>query len=144
MIKHTLLLLACLHCLIGCNADISVQDEPNDPVAQEYPLAFVARPLLNEDGDPYKPELAAPEQFNPGAQLFLKQNAFAESAERELLAEVFADEPYDVKDLVVSPDGDTLLFALRPPELADVADELQPRWSIWRYSRSSDTVAPAY
>ena len=142
MIKHTFLLLACLSCLVGCNADISVQDEPNDPVAQEYPLAFVARPLLDQQGEPYQPDLVAPEAFNPGAQLFIKQNAFAQSAERELLADLFADAPYDVKDLALSPDGDTVLFALRPPELEDVAEELQPSWSLWRYTRSTNTVAP--
>ena len=142
MIKHILLLLAGLCCLVGCNADISVQDEPQDPVAQEYPLAFVARPLTGEDGEPYQRSLTAPEQFNPGARLIIKRNAFAQSAERELLADVFGDAPYDVKDLVVSPDGDTLLFAIRPPELADVPDELQPTWSIWRYSRSTDSVTP--
>jgi hypothetical protein len=142
MIKHTLLLLAGLFWLIGCNADISVQDEPQDPVAQEYPLVFVARPLMTADDEPFQSNLTAPEQFNPGAQLIIKQNAFAQSAERELLAELFAGAPYDVKDLVVSPDGDTLLFALRPPELADVPEELQPSWSIWRYSRSTDTVEP--
>ncbi|MBV2128324.1 hypothetical protein [Arsukibacterium indicum] len=142
MIKHTLLLLAGILSLLGCDADISVQDEPNDPVAQEYPLAYVARPLLDEQGEPYQITLTTPEQFNPGARLMLKQNAFAQSAERELLTERFAGMLYDVKDLVVSPDGDTLLFALRPPELADVPEELQPKWSIWRYSRSTDTVEP--
>ena len=142
MIKHTFLLLACLCVLVGCNADISVQDEPNDPVAQEYPLAFVARPLIDQDGNPYQPNLVAPETFNPGAQLFLKQNAFAQSAERELLAEIFAGALYDVKDLTLSPDGNTLLFALRPPELENVPEELQPSWSLWRYSLSSNTVAP--
>lgn len=143
MIKHTLLLLAGIYWLVGCDADISVQDEPNDPVAQEYPLAFVVRPLMDEDGNLYQYNLAAPEQFNPGAQLIIKQNAFAQSQERELLAGLFtADAAYDVKDLVVSPDGNTLLFALRPPELPDVPDELQPSWSIWRYNHSTGSVEP--
>ncbi|KKO44095.1 hypothetical protein WG68_17415 [Arsukibacterium ikkense] len=142
MIKNTLMLLAALCCLLGCNADISVQDETTDPVAQDYPLAYVSRPLADQDSNPFQLNLNAPEQFNPGARLIIKQNAFAESAERELLTELFGDSPLDIKDLTVSPDGDTLLFALRPPALADVPDELQPSWSIWRYSLSSDTLAP--
>lgn len=142
MIKHPLILLAIFSCLVGCNADISVQDETSDPVAQEYPLAFVSRPLMDDDGNFYQSSLTEPEQFNPGARLIIKQNAFAQSAERELVFAQFAGAPYDVKDIVVSPDGESLLFALRPPELADVDDELQPSWSLWRYSRSTDTVAP--
>ncbi len=142
MIRNSLLLLTLFCCLLGCNTEISIQDETTDPVAQEYPLAYVSRPLLDQDGNPYQLSLTAPEQFNAGARLILKQNAFAESPERELLAELFPGNSYDVKDLVLSADGDTLLFALRPPELADVADELQPSWSIWRYSRSTDSVEP--
>ncbi len=142
MTKKTLIQLAIVCFLLGCNADISVQDEPVDPVAQEYPLAYVSRLLLDQDDNAFQQRLTAPEQFNPGARLILKQNAFAESAERDLLAELFSDALYDVKDLVVSPDGDTLLFALRPPELADVPDELQPSWSLWRYHLTDNTLAP--
>jgi hypothetical protein len=142
MNNYVLLLLAGVYLLVGCKADISVQDETTDPVAQEYPIAYVSRPLLDQDGNPYQASLTAPEQFNPGARLILKQNVFAESAERDLLAELFPNNDIDVKDLVVSPDGDTLLFALRPPALEDVDEELQPSWSLWRFSRSNNTVTP--
>ena len=136
-------LIAAAALLVACDADISVRDEPTDPVVQDIALAFVERPLLLPDDTAYQSRLTDPAAFNPGARLMLKQNAFAESAETELTAGLFAaDSLYDVKDLVASPDGLTLLFALRAPQLANVADELQPKWDLWRYDVSSKTVSP--
>ncbi|MDP5187988.1 MAG: hypothetical protein NWQ30_12515 [Alishewanella sp.] len=142
MTKHTLLLLLSIFGLMSCKADISVQDEPVDPVVQEFPLIFVQRALFDDAGNPYQTDLSAPEQFNPGAQLILKQNAFAQSAEQAILAQYFPDGGYDVKDLLVSPDGNSLLFALRPPALPNVPEELQPTWSLWRYSLTDQSAAP--
>lgn len=129
--------------LVACDADISVRDEPTDPVVQEVALAFVERPLLLPDDTAYRNQLTDPAAFNPGARLILKQNAFAESAETELTAQLFSDGAlYDVKDLVASADGLTLLFALRAPELPNVPDELQPKWDLWRYDAVNRTVSP--
>ncbi|KUM55261.1 hypothetical protein AR688_14880 [Rheinheimera sp. EpRS3] len=128
--------------LVACKADISVQDEPTDPVVQEIALAFVERPLLVDD-ERYQSNLFDPSAFNPGARLVLKQNAFAQSAETDLTASLFTENSlYDVKDLAASPDGTTLLFALRAPQLPNVADELQPKWDLWRYDVASKTVSP--
>lgn len=137
-----LCLIAASIVLVACKADISVQDEPSDPVVQEIALAFIERPLLVDD-ERYQNNLFDPSAFNPGARLLLKQNAFAQSAETDLTASLFAENSlYDVKDLAVSPDGATLLFALRAPQLPNVADELQPKWDLWRYDVASKTVSP--
>ena len=53
-----------------------------------------------------------------------------------------ADALYDVKDLVVSPDGNTLLFALHPPMLPNVDDEDQPTWSLYKYDVKTKVVSP--
>ncbi len=140
-----LLLLGAM--LVGCKADISVQEEPVDPVVQEFPLVFIERPLVNIDdnGDeePLQTELFEPTWFNGGAKLILKKNAFAQSEETDLLAGMFAaDALYDVKDLVVSPDGNTLLFALHPPMLPNVDDEDQPTWSLYKYDIKTKVVSP--
>lgn len=135
--------LAICFSLVACKADISVQDEPTAPVVQEIALAFVERPLQLNDDEVFISSLNEPSRFNPGARLILKQNAFAESAETELTAGLFAEgELYDVKDLVASPDGLTLLFALRAPELEGVDEELQPKWDLWRYDVLNKTVSP--
>ncbi|SEI06680.1 WD40-like Beta Propeller Repeat [Rheinheimera pacifica] len=128
--------------LVACKADISVQDQPSDPIVQEIALTFVERPLLVDD-ERYQSNLFDPSAFNPGARLLLKQNAFAQSAETDLTASLFPENAlYDVKDLAASPDGTTLLFALRAPQLPNVADELQPKWDLWRYDVASKTVSP--
>ncbi len=141
--RKRLYLIAVSMALVACDADISVQNEPTDPVVQEIALAFVERPLLITDEVEYRTSLTDPTRFNPGARLLLKQNAFAQSAETDLTAALFAEgQLYDVKDLVASADGMTLLFALRAPELEDVPDELQPKWDLWRYNVSDKSVTP--
>ncbi|MBZ9610057.1 hypothetical protein [Rheinheimera maricola] len=136
------LLLACI-ALAGCKADISVQQEPLDPVVQEIALAFIERPLLINTDEPYLTNLRDPAAFNPGARLVLKQNAFAESSENILTDALFDENAlYDVKDLHASPDGMTLLFAMRAPELDNVPDELQPKWDLWRYDVGTNAITP--
>jgi hypothetical protein len=143
IIKTRLCLLAFSISLVACNADISVQDEPTAPVVQEVALAFVERPLQLDEDNLYRDTLTDPSRFNPGARLILKQNAFAQSAETDITAGIFAEGAlYDVKDIVASPDGTTLLFALRAPALENVPDELQPKWDLWRYDVQSRTVSP--
>ncbi|MDR6985267.1 hypothetical protein J2X32_003925 [Rheinheimera pacifica] len=141
IITRLCLIAGCI-VLVACKADISVQDQPTDPIVQEIALAFVERPLLVDD-ERYQSNLFDPSAFNPGARLLLKQNAFAQSAETDLTASLFPENAlYDVKDLAASPDGTTLLFAVRAPQLPNVADELQPKWDLWRYDVASKTVNP--
>lgn len=129
--------------LVSCKADISVQEEPADPVAQEFPLVFIERPLLNADEEALQTELFEPARFNGGAKLILKKNAFAQSEEIDLLSGLFAaDAQYDVKDLVVSPDGNTLVFALHPPMLPNVDEDEQPTWSLYKYDLLTKTLSP--
>jgi len=133
--------------LVGCKADISVQEEPVDPVVQEFPLVFIERPLVtldeNDDEAPLQTEFFEPARFNGGAKLILKKNAFAQSEETDLLAGMFAaDALYDVKDLAVSPDGNTLVFAVRPPMLPNVDEEDQPTWSLYKYDVKTKLVSP--
>jgi hypothetical protein len=142
-INSRLCLFVCSISLVACNADISVQDEPAAPVVQEVALAFVERPLQLDEDNVYRDSLTDPSRFNPGARLILKQNAFAQSAETILTAGIFADGAlYDVKDVVASPDGRSLMFALRAPQLENVPDELQPKWDLWRYDVQTKAVSP--
>lgn len=140
---HAALLPVTVALLVGCKADISVQDEPADPVTQEFPLVLIERPLLNADEEPLPFELFDPAAFNPGAHLILKKNAFAQSAETDLLEPVFGkDALYDVKDIAVSPDGNSLLFAVHPPLLENVPDEDQPKWTLYRFDLKTNAIGP--
>lgn len=140
---HAVLLPVTIALLASCKADISVQEEPADPVTQEFPLVMIERPLQNSDEEPLPFELFDPAAFNPGAHLILKKNAFAQSAETDLLEPVFGKEAlYDVKDVTVSPDGNSLLFAVHPPLLKNVPDEDQPKWTLYRFDLKTNSIGP--
>jgi hypothetical protein len=129
--------------LISCKADISIQQEPEDTVEQEFAIAFIERRLPSAEQDSTAYNVFMPSAFRAGAKLIVKNNAFAASTETDISARLFAaDAAYDVKDLALSADGNRLLFALRAPELPDVDDELQPKWNIWLYDRPSDSLNP--
>ncbi|OEY71108.1 hypothetical protein BI198_13720 [Rheinheimera salexigens] len=129
--------------LISCKADISIQQEPEDTVVQEFALAFIERSLPMADQDNISQDLFTPAASRPGAKVIIKKNAFAASSETDITSQLFADDAaYDVKDLALSADGNRLLFALRAPEIANVDDEFQPKWNIWHYDRLSDSLTP--
>jgi len=109
--------------------------QEEDPVAVDFPIAYVVRSLpVDEDGNPAEEDILAPSAFNPGAELFMRPRASSEAPETNLTAGLFPDgELYDVKDVSVSYDGTQLVFAMRAPELEDVDDEDQPTWNIWLY-----------
>ncbi|MGI5309382.1 hypothetical protein [Rheinheimera sp. WS51] len=129
--------------LVSCKADISIQEEPEQTVTEEFALAFVERSLAMPEQESMAIDLRTPSAFLPGARLVIKKNAFASSTETDITARLFAeDAAYDVKDLALSPDGNRLLFALRAPEIPNLDDEFQPKWNIWLYDRLSDKLSP--
>ncbi len=117
-------------------------NQPPDPVAVDFPLAYVQRPLpLDEDGEFEQDVITEPAAFRPGAALYLQERATPVAARRNLTASIFgANALYDVKDLSVHPDGDRLLFALRAPEVENADDEDQPTWNIWEYHLETDEL----
>ncbi|WP_334078427.1 hypothetical protein [Microbulbifer sp. M83] len=115
-------------------------DQAEDPVVVDFPVAFVRRQLgFEDDGALSEDNIYRPDNFNPGAELVIKDRATPSAPERALTAGLFEGE-YDVKDLNVSPDGETLVFAMRAPEIEDADDDEQPTWNIWVYERDSDTL----
>ncbi len=117
-----------------------------DPAVQDFPVAYVKRPLLRDDQGVLETQnVRDPIAFHPGAELLVRDRASASAVERSVTAGVFpndamGDPPqYDVKDLSSSFDGKQLAFAMRAPEIpnADPAD--QPTWNIWVYD--ADTMA---
>jgi hypothetical protein len=47
---------------------------------------------------------------------------------------------WDVRDLDASYDGTKLIFSMRMPLIPGADDEDQPRWAIWEYDRTTDTL----
>ena len=151
-------LFLCSHILLvsGCTgggASVEGTEQEADPVVVDFPIAYVKRPLPVEvdDADNESPvieNLREPIAFNPGAALYIRDRATPSATESNITLNAFdtlgADESgdslYDVKDVEVSYDGLKLIFAMRAPEIEELAEEEQPKWNIWEYDRSSEVL----
>jgi hypothetical protein len=141
--------------LIGCGGDqILTTEQLPDPVVVDIPIAYIKRPApFDEDSILIAQDLRIPNDFLPGAQLFIKPRASVSALERNITDRAFFTEQeiiaatqstplagYDVKDLSVSYNGTQLLFAMRAPEIEDADDDEQPSWNIWEYDLTADTL----
>jgi len=136
--------------LAGCNKQAISTDEQVDPVLVEYPVAYIERSVIKVDEeatDVVAFSARNPAQFNPGAQLIVKNNAFTDAPSTILTTDLFTTEEglaqaIDIRDLSVSPDGQSFLVSIRAPEIEDVDDNEQPKWNIWRYLLADKSFHP--
>ncbi|MDP5030591.1 MAG: hypothetical protein NWQ54_02215 [Paraglaciecola sp.] len=151
------ILLSCLliNSILGCGGDkVLPNDQAPDPVVVDVPLAFIKRNLpLDANGEIVSQDLRRLNDFVPGAALYIKARASATAVERNItdraffsaqeIADATPDNPlaaYDVKDLEVSYDGQTLLFAMRAPEIEGADEDEQATWNLWQYHLESDIL----
>lgn len=139
-----LVLVPFLWMISGCEEGFGVtgSDQQPDAVAVDFAIAYVKRPLpVDEDGDPISQDLREVVEFNPGAELRIRDRAAASASDRVITTGIFtAGELYDVKDLQPSYDGESLLFSMRAPDIPGADDEDQPKWNIWEYNAETDSV----
>lgn len=138
--------------LAGCNTDTIQSDDKTDPVLVEFPVVYIERSVIasSEDNDSEQVAFSArnPLTFNAGAALFIKKNAFADSIATNLTEQLFSldditpSQPIDIRDLKVSDDGLQFLVSIRAPEIADVDENEQPKWNVWRYQVANETLEP--
>lgn len=134
--------------LLGCDVSISGDGEEDpDAVTFDFPIAYVERPIpLDEDGNRKANDVLDPADFNPGAKIIVKARASVPALSTVITEGLFTptdgetEALYDVKDLSISPDGATLLFAMRAPEDPDADDEDQPKWNIWEYVLETNEI----
>ena len=142
---YNLLLISVVLLFSACNTETSIKDEEPDPVLVEYPVVYIERTLntqIDENGaTPARFDARDPALFNAGANLLIKNNAFADSPVTNLTALLFGeDQLIDIRDLSISDNGQEMLIAIRAPEIENADDEDQPRWNIWRYQLSTQTL----
>jgi hypothetical protein len=142
---YKLLLISVAFLLSACNTETAIKDEEPDPVLVEYPVVYIERTLDTQidenDVTPARFEARNPARFNPGANLLIKKNAFADSPVTNLTSLLFGEGSLiDIRDLSVSDDGQKMLISMRAPEIENADDEDQPRWNIWRYQLSTQTL----
>jgi hypothetical protein len=111
-----------------------------DPAVQDFPIAYVKRPLLLDGtGDLLTFGVGEAVAFMRGAVLYMRDRASPSAPETLITSGVFANDVdgnpprYDVKDLSPSFDGLKLVFAMRAPEDPDLDPDEQPTWNIWVY-----------
>jgi hypothetical protein len=118
-----------------------------DPIVLDFPIAYVKRPVAA--GAALQRDARALVEFEPGADLWVRDRASPSSAERNVTATVTLGQG-DVRDVEPSYDGTRLVFALHRPLIEGAEPEEQPTWEIWEYVLetrdlhrviASDTVA---
>lgn len=120
--------ILCL-CLCACGDD----GQDPDPLVEDFGIAFVKRPLeVNDSGSVVQPDIREVLTFTPGGELFYRDLASPSAPQHNVTAPITGGQG-DVKDVEVSYDGSTLLFAMHAPAIpgADLQD--QPTWNIWEY-----------
>lgn len=136
--------------LPGGNIGFGSGQEP-DPVVVDVPIAYVRRSLpVDEEGAPLTFDARQLVDFAGGAELILRDRASPTSLETSLTADFLlaleseraeagelgedgTTAGLDIRDLTVSYDGTTLMFAMRLPPFPDRDEDEQPTWNIWQY-----------
>ena len=132
------LLALLLVSLSGC---LDSGDQGPDPVVVDFPIAYIKRPLVRDDqGALQQPDIREPLEFNPGADVYLRDRAAPGAAERNITSTLTQGEG-DVRDLEVSFDGSKLIFALREPQIENADEDEQPTWDIYEYDFASGQLS---
>lgn len=140
--RMVIYVIAALLALLLSACGVGGDGNKTDPVVVDNAVAFIKRPLFDDDNNLVIDDLRAPQNFRPGAVLYLKDRASPSAASRDISSSAFSGAAflnedgqllYDVRDLEVSYDGNKLLFAMRAPEIEDADEEDQPTWNIWEY-----------
>ncbi|MEL7297591.1 MAG: hypothetical protein AAGJ86_07990, partial [Pseudomonadota bacterium] len=86
-----------------------------DPVALEFPIAYVQRPLaIDDDGEPLTEDVRDLLTFNIGADLFLRDRASPSTPDVDITGEL-TQGLADIRDVTVSFDATKIAFAMRYP-----------------------------
>lgn len=139
-------LLALVLMIGGCTGGEGVQlgnGQSPDPVVIDFPIAYIREPapLLDNQGMMVQPDARELITFNVGGDVFFKARA-AVGALDVNITDRFTQGLGAVRDLEMSFDGASIVFAMRGPvdENLDLDDEDQPTWNIWQYFFETDAL----
>ena len=119
--------------------------QPADPETDDYPIFYVKRYSVPTTQDDLRMLLPT----TPSADLFERSTASPSGIETNITATITGTGtanamPYDIKDVSVSYDGSTVLFAMRGPLTTDIEkkDTTPPMWRIWQYVIATGKLSP--
>ena len=131
-------LLSVLSFIAGCESGEGVQlgnGQDPDPVVIDFPIAYIKAPLpLDDDGEFQQSDVRELISFDFGGDVYFRDRASPSALDVNITGEM-SQGLFAVRDLEISFDGSTLVFAMRGPvDLnLDLDDENQPTWNIWSY-----------
>ncbi|MEM7500982.1 MAG: hypothetical protein AAF417_03010, partial [Pseudomonadota bacterium] len=127
----------------GGGDGVSIGDgQDSDPVVIDFPIAYVREPLpVDDDGEFQQDDLREMLTFNFGGDLWFRDRASPSTEAINITGELTQGE-YAVRDVEISYDGTTILFAMRGPVdmNLDLDDEDQPTWNVWEYIIEDGTL----
>ncbi|MEM7276869.1 MAG: hypothetical protein AAF385_01990 [Pseudomonadota bacterium] len=110
-----------------------------DPVALDFPIVYVKRPVTDEDGNLLQSDVRNIISFNIGADLFLRDRASPSTPDVNL-TEDLTQGLGDIRDVDISYDGTKVLFAMRAQFIEGADEDDQPTWNIWEYDNTTQTT----
>lgn len=144
-IRVRLASVLCIATLAGaCSSGGSVElgsGQAADPGSNDFPIAYVKRTIpMDAGGQLIQDDVREMRDTLPDADLFFRDRASPSSTERNITDRVTGSDPYDIKDVDVSPDGKKIVFAMRGPLAKNQDEEDPPSWAIWEYDIPSDDL----
>lgn len=152
-------LIACSSLLAACSSGggyvQTASGQAADPQTLDYPIFYVKRYSVPKTQDDLRmmrfanlPPVVAAGATAPasGADLYMRSNASPGGTEKNLTQRITGTgtataATYDVKDVSVSADGTTILFAMRGPLTPKMKQNVAPSWRIWQYVIASDMLS---
>ncbi|HEY7890532.1 MAG TPA: hypothetical protein VIC29_20090 [Steroidobacteraceae bacterium] len=139
-------LFLCLAVILGGCGGGSVNlanSQGPDPGTVDFPIFYVKRTIpANAGGTLVQDDLRMMRVTFPSADLYMRSAASPAAPETNITASMRKGDPYDVKDVDVSPDGTKVAFAMRGPLTANMNPAKAPSWRIYEYTISTHTLAP--
>ena len=112
----------------------------SDPVAVDFPIAYVKRPLpVDDQGNLENPDARELITFSPGADLFIRDRSSSSTGDINITSGI-TQGLGDVRDVEFSFDGDKVIFSLREPMIEGADEKDQPKWNIWEYIISTKVL----
>ncbi|HTY48629.1 MAG TPA: hypothetical protein VMB48_02930 [Steroidobacteraceae bacterium] len=136
-------------CSSGAGKVQTAGGQAADPGTVDFPIFYVKRysvPLAGSADALGLQDLRMLRYAAPSADLFMRTNASPTGTEVNITARITGTgtstaASYDVKDVSVSADATTILFAMRGPLTANMDQAKAPSWRIWQYVIATDTLS---
>jgi len=130
-------------CSSGGGSVQTASGQAADPGNQDFPIFYVKRYSIPKNPD----DLRMVRFAVPSADLFMRSRAAPSGVESNITQRITGTGTktplnYDVKDVNVSYDGTTVVFAMRGPLTANMQQDKAPSWRIYQYVIATDTLSP--